>query len=475
MKAQEELIAAIERYRSGNQDEFERIYNLSYRYLYVCIKHIVKEEETAGDMLQETYLEVSKNLSQLKNAEDFLNWAAVIAKRKCYAYLNKADKLVVTSVGESGEEREILDEIADDEAFIPESIIQDQEKSRLMREIIDGLSDMQRLCIIGYYYNEQKQEEIAEELGIPVNTVKSHLNRAKTKIREEVLTLEREKDTKLYALAPFMLLFFAEEAKACEYVPQPDFSALKPLKAAKFGLKMKMIIGAVLAIGAVSTAVVINSMSGSEEETVQETADETEALQEIVDGEEELSEGEEAESALEEEQSAESAEETVSEPEEAVSELTEESKELAISGVYDRLGVGKDGIIVVCKGGKWGLVTYDNEVIVPLQYTFVCTGPNDDGQTFFGNEGDYRVFDREGQEIFRTEKPIKAVSEGVVLWVEAGEWDYRFGYVKLDGTVLYESLDEGIAEQAGAVGFSEGYAFSSDGAGKSVFRWTERS
>lgn len=199
---------------------------------------------------------------------------------------------------------------------------------------------------------------------------------------------------------------------------------------------MKMVIGAVLVIGAVSTAVVINSMSGTEEETAQETADETEAPQEAADRVEKLSEGEEAESASEEEQSAEPEEKAVSEREKAVSESTEENKELAISGVYDKLGVGKDGIIVVCKGGKWGLVTYDNEVIVPLQYAFACTGPNDDGQTFFGNEGDYRVFDREGQEIFRTEKPIKAVSEGVVLWEEKGEWDYRFGYVKPDGTVM---------------------------------------
>lgn len=463
MKAQNELIAAIERYRSGDQNEFERIYNLSYKYLYVCIRHIVKEEETANDMLQETYLEVSKSIDQLKNAEDFLNWAAVIAKRKCFAYLNKAEKLVVTSVGENGEEREILDEIADDEAFIPESIIQDQEKSRLMREIIDGLSDMQRLCIIGYYYNEQRQEEIAEELGIPVNTVKSHLNRAKTKIREEVLTLEREKDTKLYALAPFMLLFFAEEAEACEYVPHPDFSAFKPSKAAKAGLKMKMIIGAVLVTGAVAAVVVINSMSGKEEGTVQETAEEAEVLQETA---EEADAFQETEAVPEEEEETESTlagEASAEQEEEAAPETAEEPKELAISGVYDELGLGKDGIIVACSKDQWGLVTYDNEVLVPLQYAYACSGPNDDGQTFFGNEGDYRVFNREGQEIFQTEKPIKAVSEGVVLWVEVEEGIYRFGYVELDGTVLYESTGEDVEGQAGAVGFNGGYAFSSNG------------
>ena len=75
---------------------------------------------------------------------------------------------------------------------------------------------MQRLCVVGFYYNNQSQESIAEELGIPVNTVKSHLNRAKGKIKDAVEELNVKKGTKLYTVAPFIFLLFTEEAKACE-------------------------------------------------------------------------------------------------------------------------------------------------------------------------------------------------------------------------------------------------------------------
>lgn len=64
-------------------------------------------------------------------------------------------------------------------------IMQDREKQRLLREIIDNsLTEMQKLCIIAYYFQEQKQSEIASELGIPENTVKTNLSRAKQKIRQ---------------------------------------------------------------------------------------------------------------------------------------------------------------------------------------------------------------------------------------------------------------------------------------------------
>ena len=470
MKAPEELQRAVESYKRGNGEAFEQVYNLSHRYLYVCIRHIVKDDEAAVDMLQETYLEISRSIGQLNSTEDFLNWAAVIAKRKCYAYMNKNDKYVIFGTGKDEEEQDIIESVADNEAFIPESIMQDKEKSRLIMEIIDGLSDMQRLCVIAYFYNEQTQEEIAEELGIPVNTVKSHINRAKVKIKEEVLTLEREKDTKLYAIIPFMLLYFAKEAQDCEAVPMPDTlsnlivkpegdsSEKKGGKLAKLSTKAKLLIGTLVFIGAAAIigVVIMNATSGNEQPAQQELA--------LVETE---NTGTETEELLETE--------TVEETELPAENEEEEYKELPISGVYDELREGRDGIIVARSGEKWGLVTYDNEILVPFEYDVACQAPNNDGQTFFGNEGDYRVFDRDGNEIFTTDKPIKAVSEGVVLWQQLDEREIflNFGYVKLDGTVLYESDGDDIYRQSGAVGFNENYALfaaSDMDEGESEFR-----
>jgi len=214
-----ELQNAVELYSEGKKESFNQIYELSYKYLHTCVIHVVKDEDIAMDMLQETYLEISKSISQLKNEEGFLNWAATIANRKCYAYLKKQKDIVLYANNEEDENGDFFENIADNEEFIPEAVLQDREKQRLIKDIIDGLTDIQRLCVIGFYYNEQKQDEIAEELGIPVNTVKSHLNRAKAKIKEAVVELDEKKGTRLYSFAPFMLLLFKEEVQACVLKP----------------------------------------------------------------------------------------------------------------------------------------------------------------------------------------------------------------------------------------------------------------
>ena len=141
---------------------------------------------------------------------------------------------------------------------------------------------------------------------------------------------------------------------------------------------------------------------------------------------------------------AESVEESVSEESSQESEVVEsEALEevhlydgvtpLAISGMYDSYGYANAGVIPVCKDEKWGLVNFDNEILVPFEYEDCCALPNDEGQTYFGNPGDYRVFDSEGKELFQTEKTITAVNDGVVLTETDNEAGYHFGYYTLDG------------------------------------------
>ena len=76
-----------------------------------------------------------------------------------------------------------------------------------MAEIIDTLPEDQRVVISMYYYEGMSVRQIAEELGITENTVKSRLSYGRKKIETKVLDLEK-KGTKLYGLAPipFLLL-----------------------------------------------------------------------------------------------------------------------------------------------------------------------------------------------------------------------------------------------------------------------------
>lgn len=245
MKQTTRLTEAVKQYAAGKEEAFNILYEESYKYLHTCVMHIMKDEDASQDMLQNTYLEVVKNIKQLNNPEEFLSWAAMIANRKCFAAIKKEKEVLVDENDRDGEDSSnFFEDIADDEAVIPENIFDDRAKIEIIRGIIDDLSDIQRACIIGFYYNDMKQEEIAGELNIPVNTVKSHLNRAKAKIKESVSDTEKKQGIKLLALAPFMLLFFNNEAQACELVPVSEELA----KAAKTG------VAAVNAAGAGASA-----------------------------------------------------------------------------------------------------------------------------------------------------------------------------------------------------------------------------
>ena len=208
------LRQTISEYKNGNAEAFTLLYQESSKYIYTCIYKVMKGNDNAldiiSDIMQETYVEISRSITQLENDARFLQWAGMIATRKCYAYLKKNKRYVLLN-----EEDDTFDTLSDSDEIIPETVMQDREKQRLLREIIDNsLTEMQKLCIIAYYFQEQKQSEIANELGIPENTVKTNLSRAKQKIKDGVLELEKKNGTRLYSVAPFLLLLFKEEVDA---------------------------------------------------------------------------------------------------------------------------------------------------------------------------------------------------------------------------------------------------------------------
>lgn len=286
MESTQKLKQAVKEYQKGRKEAFTILYEESSKYIYTCIYNVMHDNDNAqdviADIMQETYLEVSRNIKQLENEDRFLFWAGKIANRKCYAYLKKNKKYVLLN-----EEDDTLDNFSDSESIIPEDVMQDKEKQRLVRKIIETqLTEMQKLCIVAYYYNEQKQSEIAQELGIPENTVKTNLSRAKAKIKEGVLDLEKKEGTKLYSVAPLLLLLFKEDVQAAsvpEGISQNILSvatgtAAKGVigKIASASLKTK-IIASIVAAGVIGGTVFLWQGGQSGDNAILENAQQTES------------------------------------------------------------------------------------------------------------------------------------------------------------------------------------------------------
>lgn len=194
--------------RTGDQNAFAELYQYSFQSVYLTIKSLIKgDENTVLDLTQDTFLKAFRSLDTLGVDEKFNAWVKVTARNTALDWLRKKQPVLFSSLAPEDDGMEL--QIEDVRTYqLPEVEMDRQETVRLIREILDTLSDGQRMAISLYYYENMGIKEIARITGCKEGTVKSLLYQGRKKIEAKVLELEK-KGTKLYSIAPlpfFMLL-----------------------------------------------------------------------------------------------------------------------------------------------------------------------------------------------------------------------------------------------------------------------------
>lgn len=202
----------IKQAQQGNSDAFTKIYNETIKTAYYVAKRILLDEQAIEDVLQEAYIAVYEHLDDFK-AGNFQGWVDTIVANRSKNYLRKKNPILFSQM--ETDDNPIVEFEEEKIEFRPEENVDYKETKRLVMNIVDGLSDDQRLTTILFYFEQKNIKEIAEICECSENTVKSRLNYARKKIKEEVLELEK-KGTKLYCapILPFLYWLFREEFKA---------------------------------------------------------------------------------------------------------------------------------------------------------------------------------------------------------------------------------------------------------------------
>ena len=130
------LFQAIIRLRRGDKRAFEQVYNLSERYIYAIIYRIVRDNDKAVDLMQETYIQIYRKIHTLKNVEAFFVWAGRIATNNTLRFIQKDSREVLLDEEENDF---VFENVSDDkEEFLPEDIL--VKRKRQKYEIINNLS-----------------------------------------------------------------------------------------------------------------------------------------------------------------------------------------------------------------------------------------------------------------------------------------------------------------------------------------------
>ena len=207
MKTIKELVLSA---KNGNKKAFDKLYELTSNEVWFTCLSLLKDEENAKDIMQETYITAFLKLDTLNDEQKFCGWITSIAVNKCK---NKLKGKVEYQI----DDEVLITEAETDELMLPEEYITKTEKRKVLLQIMeDTLSFNQYQTVLMFYFDEMSISEIAQGLEISEGTVKSRLNSSRAKIKTAIEDYEKKSGDKLHGVVvvPFFTTIFKEEAKS---------------------------------------------------------------------------------------------------------------------------------------------------------------------------------------------------------------------------------------------------------------------
>ena len=199
---------AVELAKAGEERGFGYLYANTHESKYYLAFQYMKNEEMAKDVLQDAYLKAFTNLDKLQQPEAFAGWLGTIVANTSKNMLAKKKPMLFSDVAVDEEEESFEYQIEDDDMQTqPEAAYTRKETQELVHELIDSLSDEQRLCILMFHIEGSSISEIASAMDCSENTVKSRLNYGRKNLKAKAEELQK-KGYKLYGVSPLPLLLF---------------------------------------------------------------------------------------------------------------------------------------------------------------------------------------------------------------------------------------------------------------------------
>lgn len=167
------------RAKDGDQKAYAELMQRYKDSIYFMALKMVNNKDDAMDLTVETFGKAFENIEKYKPDFAFSTWLFRIATNNCIDFIRKKRLNVVSlqSISEEDKEEKQL-QIASDSLNPEQTSIKKQESEKL-KSIVDQLPQRYRTLIILRYYDEQSYEEIAQQLDLPLGTVKAQLFRAR--------------------------------------------------------------------------------------------------------------------------------------------------------------------------------------------------------------------------------------------------------------------------------------------------------
>jgi len=168
----------IRRAQRGDQAASRELVDLHKERLFGFVWRVIRNHHDAEEICQETFLRAFAALDSFNERYRFSTWLFTIAYRLSLNHLRRRQPIT----GGNG-----LNDVPDNQPDATEILAASEQAKRLEQLIwqsVDRLSPSQKATVLLFYHQRMSCQEISKVLDMPVATIKSHLHRARAKLRE---------------------------------------------------------------------------------------------------------------------------------------------------------------------------------------------------------------------------------------------------------------------------------------------------
>jgi RNA polymerase sigma-70 factor, ECF subfamily len=180
--------ALVQRAQAGDRDALSALLQSQQTYVYSIAMSLMHNPADAADMTQEAFVRLLRSLGTYRAETKFTTWLYRLVTNICLDGLRRrgrpVDSLDEPASTEAGDDAQTPGErLADSDRWTqPEEEVQLRESADEVRAALASLPPAQRLALTLHYFQDQRYEDIADVMALPLNTVKSHIRRGKERL-----------------------------------------------------------------------------------------------------------------------------------------------------------------------------------------------------------------------------------------------------------------------------------------------------
>jgi RNA polymerase sigma-70 factor, ECF subfamily len=171
----------------GRTSAFGELVRRHQDRLFNAVTRLTDNPEDAADVVQETFINAYQSLNSFKGDSEFFTWLYRIAFNASISQRRKKKAVLSLDWNGSSNLSRGVDPVDESDGVQPDAAMMRSEDEVRIQRALNKLSAEHRAVLILKDIEDQRYEDIADVLNVPIGTVRSRLHRARVELRDVLL------------------------------------------------------------------------------------------------------------------------------------------------------------------------------------------------------------------------------------------------------------------------------------------------